>query len=148
VTLNGVKIATTTSGTGINVISPCHFMFRNIDFGACAGAHIICGNGAFVEAIGNYSISGGALRHLQSNPAGQINVAGKTVTITGTPAFSSAFALTVFGYMNVSGDTWSGAATGPRYSSSLNGIINTGGGGANYLPGNAAGSTATGGQYV
>jgi hypothetical protein len=30
----------------------------------------------------------------------------------------------------------------------LNGVIDTVGGGATYLPGNVAGSTATGGQYA
>ena len=41
-----------------------------------------------------------------------------------------------------------GNATGTRYNVILNGIINTRGGGANYIPGSIAGVTATGGQYV
>jgi hypothetical protein len=41
----------------------------------------------------------------------------------------------------------SGGATGKRYVAELNGVINTFGGGANYFPGNVAGTTATGGQY-
>lgn len=39
-------------------------------------------------------------------------------------------------------------ATGSRYLANVNGVINTGGGGASYFPGSTAGSTATGGQYV
>jgi len=35
-----------------------------------------------------------------------------------------------------------------RYRASGNGVVNCSGGGANYLPGNAAGTTATGGQYL
>jgi hypothetical protein len=41
-----------------------------------------------------------------------------------------------------------GTVTGTRYNCDLNGIMDTGGGGANYVPGNAAGATATGGQYA
>jgi hypothetical protein len=48
----------------------------------------------------------------------------------------------------VSGATFAGSATGPRYVVSLNGVINTFGGGASVFPGNSAGSIATGGQYV
>ena len=106
-------------------------------------------SGGAVLTIGtNYTISGGAIAHWQSNPFGWIQCGGRTITLTGTPAFSSNFATALFGYMNVSTCTFSGSATGVRYSATLNGIINTGGGGATYLPGNSAGSFATGGQYV
>lgn len=42
----------------------------------------------------------------------------------------------------------SGTATGKRYNAVLNGVINTFGGGATFIPGDVAGTTATGGQYV
>lgn len=42
----------------------------------------------------------------------------------------------------------SGAVTGKRYMVSLNSVIETVGGGANYFPGTVAGTAATGGQYV
>jgi hypothetical protein len=147
-TLSGLKLTTTTSGAGINLSQACAASFSALDFGSCAGAHIVIASGAFLQATGNYTISGGATRHWQSNPMGWINCIGRTLTITGTPAFSSAFALTLFGYMNVSSCTFSGGATGSRYSATGNGIINTGGQSATYLPGDTAGSTATGGQYV
>jgi hypothetical protein len=40
-----------------------------------------------------------------------------------------------------------GNVTGVRYSAILNSVIHTLGGGANYFPGNSAGTVATGGQY-
>jgi len=43
--------------------------------------------------------------------------------------------------------TFSGSATGPRYLSATSGHINTGGGGASYFPGNAAGTATTGDYY-
>jgi HK97 family phage major capsid protein len=46
------------------------------------------------------------------------------------------------------GHTFSGSATGTRYLANGNAVVFTNGGGASYLPGNAAGSTATGGQYL
>ena len=52
------------------------------------------------------------------------------------------------GLMVLASDTFSGSATGTRYLVGINGTINTAGGGASYIPGNAAGSAATGGQYV
>lgn len=39
-------------------------------------------------------------------------------------------------------------ATGPRYSVIANGVIDSAGGGTGYFPGDSAGTTATGGQYV
>lgn len=68
-------------------------------------------------------------------------------TCTGTPAYSTAFASAEDATIVASG-TVTGSATGSRYSATKNGIIDTAGGGASYLPGNSAGSTATQGQYL
>lgn len=68
--------------------------------------------------------------------------------LSGTSAFAFfAFASTTSSIL-ADGNTYSGSATGARHSAQLNGVIYTNGGGANYFPGNAAGSTASGGQYV
>ena len=73
---------------------------------------------------------------------------GVTVTITGTPGFSGAFAeADDLGFVNYNGPIFSGAATGKRYGATLNGVIDTNGAGATYFPGNVGGTTATGGQY-
>jgi len=44
--------------------------------------------------------------------------------------------------------TGAGNVTGQKYSATINGTINSNGGGVNYYPGTVAGSTASGGQYV
>jgi hypothetical protein len=44
--------------------------------------------------------------------------------------------------------TFSGAGTGKRYSVNENSVIETGGSGASYFPGDVAGSAANGGQYL
>ncbi len=70
------------------------------------------------------------------------------VTLTGTPAFSGAFALSYAGGASMLyGNTFSGAATGVRYSAAGNGVIYTNGAAGTYFPGNSAGSTGSGGQY-
>lgn len=125
-------------------------LFQAIDFGACAAYHISCTAGADATAIGNYRISGGAAAHVTADSSGaSYRADGRTVTITNTPAFSVGFAYAVrASAIMLAGMTFSGAATGSRYVSQSNSVIDTSGGGANYLPGNAAGSTATGGIYL
>jgi hypothetical protein len=54
-------------------------------------------------------------------------------------------AIVLFSYTNITGKA---NCIGYRYFCMGNGIIDTGGGGATYLPGNAAGVLATGGQYL
>jgi hypothetical protein len=76
-------------------------------------------------------------------------VTSKTITITGTPAFTGEFALARrVAAIQCNGNTFSGSATGVRYLADNNGVIFTNGGGATYLPGDSAGSTASGGQYT
>lgn len=78
---------------------------------------------------------------------GAVTVAS-IVTVTGTPAYATGFAFANYGSVINFAAQPTGSATGPRYRAESNGIIDTGGGGANYLPGNAGGSTGTQGQYL
>lgn len=148
--LDGFKLVTTTSGTSLSIAGlSSSVLFKNIDFGAAASAQISVSNGATCQASGNYSITGAAPWHYGAFASGIITVSSRTVTITGTPAFSSAFCLAqTTGIVVANGNTYSGTATGVRYNISLNAIANTAGGGANYFPGGSAGTTATGGQYA
>jgi hypothetical protein len=68
------------------------------------------------------------------------------LTLTSTPAFSGAFAeATRAAVIICTGNTYTGAATGKRYDASVNGVLVIG---ADVLPGNVAGTTATGGQVA
>jgi hypothetical protein len=146
--VQGFKLQTTTSGSCIYVGHPgADLSFSSINFGACAGDHAGCSYGK-LTITGNYTISGGAGRHLITTlSSGVIEMAGITVTVSGTPAFS-VFAFVQAGMISSFSCTFSGAATGTRYQATLNGVINTFGGGANVFPGNVAGSTGSGGQYA
>lgn len=122
--------------------------YEAIDFGACS-IHVLASGGQ-ITATGNYTISGGASRHwIASGPGARIVCSGKTITITGTPNFTTAFAMAEeLGQVRPTANTFSGAATGSRYNATSLGLIQTNGAGVNALPGNSAGSTANGGQYV
>lgn len=98
-----------------------------------------------IEIVGNWN---SVLKTSNNGPQVSVQFLGQFI-LTGTPAWAEAFVSIAdlsqaFG--NVSGFT--GTATGKRYSAVSNGVIDTNGGGANYFPGNVAGTTATGGQYL
>jgi hypothetical protein len=123
--------------------------YSSIDFGTATQAHISAAYSSLVSCSNNYTISGSSPSHVSTSLGGAWVANAVTVTLTGTPAFSSGFVnAQQSSAVNSLGVTWSGAATGPRYSATLNGVIYTTGSGANYFPGNSAGSTATGGQYA
>jgi hypothetical protein len=73
------------------------------------------------------------------------DLASHTITISGTPAFSSAFFFVVQGTVDLYGITWSGSATGVRWNVSNNGVLASYGT-STTTPGNSAGSTSSGGQ--
>lgn len=149
ISIGGIEFRTTTSGSclvagfggKITVISACRF-------GACAGSHVLTTVGGIIGIDTDYTISGGAAAHWNSFSPSEIRCTGRTITLSGTPAFSVSFAATSQGAIYVFSNTFSGSATGTRYTVTMNGVINTNGGGATYLPGNAAGSAVAGGQYV
>ena len=126
-------------------------LLTGMDFGAAVFAHMDARNGGVITndaAAVAYAISGGASYHYYSN-GGHLAIQVATVTLIGTPAFSGTFArATTVGQFQANLNAYTGAATGVRYVVSLNSAINTVGGGASYFPGNAAGTTDTGGQYA
>lgn len=118
-------------------------------FGANTNYALIAQFGGRIYMNSSYTVNGGGFYHAYANNGMILLNSGITVTFSGTPAFGAQTASSLLGgLIQAPGVTFSGAATGTRYSAITNGVINTGGGGANYFPGNVAGSTATGGQYV
>jgi hypothetical protein len=121
----------------------------NMNFGACTYEHMWALQGALIDNLTNWTISGGASSHANSSGQGYISAGSLTVTLSGTPAFSNAFASAdMGGVIIMQYVTFTGSATGKRYNVTLNAVVNTAGGGATYLPGNVSGTTATGGQYA
>jgi hypothetical protein len=150
-TFKDFKIQTTTSGDGIHTDKGAIVNAANLNFGSCAGSgHLVAeGDSQIVYNNSVATIGGGSGTFIAAFSASNVSFRANTVTLSGAPAFSTAFAFstmnaTIFGDLN----TFSGSATGARYSATLNSVINAGGGGATYFPGNSTGSTATGGQYA
>lgn len=147
--IRGVEMRTTTSGMGIRCSGPTSTVtYGAVRFGTCANQHVAAEFGARVTINENYEISGGSTIHWEATNGIIQAAGGVTVTLTGTPAFSVAFCyLEALSYCRAFA-AFSGSATGVRYSVNEGSLIQTGGGGAAYLPGNAAGSVATQGQYL
>lgn len=150
-TVNGFKLQTTTSGNSLSMAGSGRLKFANMDFGTSAGAHhiIASGTGAIVEATGNWTISGNSTyAHMTSSYGAQILAYSKTITLSGTRAFTIFVLSQGVSIIDTGSLTFTGTATGSRYQAALNGIINTSGGGANFFPGDAVGTVVTGGQYA
>lgn len=147
--IKDLKIQTTSGGSGISANNGASVRYGNVNFGACASCHTFANLGSTLTAISGYTVSGGALAHWYSVNGSRQSANLITITVTGTPAFTSAWALVLGnGVVTCYSDTFTGSATGARYNVAGNGYLFTNGGGATYLPGNAAGSTASGGQYL
>ncbi len=123
-----------------------------VEFGALTSgglSHVYAEQGGVVRLLQNYTINGGASRHLRTVQLGQIFAAALTIPLTGTPAFGTAYAqATNLARAGVNGCTFSGSATGTRYLADALAVIFTNGGGATYLPGNSSGSETNGGRYM
>jgi hypothetical protein len=150
-TIAGIRFVTnvTTQGS-VYASEGTQMVLNNVDFGRAVGAnHITVGRFASVIVNSNYTVSSSATLHWAADTDGVINANGVTVGITnGTQTFGTwAFATRAGGILAV-GNTFNGTAICTRYSADLNSYISVGGANATYLPGNVAGATSSGGQYV
>ena len=136
-------------GAGVRCVGGL-VVLTNVGFGACATAHVYSdigpNNVIFLgTATGNpgatVQISGASPFHLLATGGGTINVGQPALTITGTPAFSTAFwEAVVNASINGSYASITGTATGVRFNVDYSSTINTAGAGLAYLPGNASGT--------
>jgi hypothetical protein len=149
--LKGMKLSSST-GTGILLWATkgSSVSFQSLEFGA-ATHHVLAEYSSLVQCTGNYAMSGGGFAHVRARDVAVVEIQSVTVTLTGTPSFTGAYAFCErVGLFRATSCTFSGAATGARYTAQANGVIYTNGAGTTYFPGNAAHTTptATGGQYV
>lgn len=153
--IKGFGMQTTTNGGAIATSSGGKIIVDgNVQFNALAAGNIhlfSSGSGSFIQVNSDYRINGGAAYHMLADYGAFIETANSlTTTILGNPNFTSFFAYASNGAsIKETGATFTGTATGTRYRAQFNGIINTNSAGnPNYFPGNAAGSSLTGGQYT
>ena len=116
--VKGFKL-TASAGSCIAVVSALVDITGAMDYGAATGSHISSVRSSAVTIGANYTISGGAAQHYNVVNNSVVNLnATLTVTLSGTPAFSTAFCLlSNAGRLGLATylTTFSGAATGIKY---------------------------------
>lgn len=143
-TLGGGNLV--SSGTGAEV------SVSNCIFGAYTNCGVIASVGSQIGVGSNISVASGvaASSLLRAHATGTVTSNGISINLGTGVSFSSATAVAdECGVIEAVSLAWTGTnSTGPRYAANSNGVINTGGGGANYFVGNSAGSVANGGVYI
>ena len=146
--IRGFKFTTSGSGTAC-IYATGRSAFLNIfeaEFGACVGNHIEA-NAARIGLNSSYTISGAAAGHINLYGGAMIGTAAITGTVTGTPAIGTFCSCNMTTNATFNSMTYTGSATGTRYSVTSNSVLLCGGS-STFFPGNVSGSTATGGQYL
>lgn len=135
---------------GFGAANYCKMNVQNVVMGTITNYDFYCYNGGVINIIGNFTISGNCSTVFYTSGLGVINVsAGITITLSGTRAWSNAFAYADrLSEILCYGLTISGSATGTRYTVIHNSVVFTNAAGATFFPGSVAGTTATGGQYI
>lgn len=149
VSLSGVEISTSAPAEAcITGAENAQITLSDIEFGTGGSAHISLQN-AECAIVGDIEISGDADRHIALDHKAVFRMDGQAVTLSGSPDFATAFVEATNGSSaSFDGNSFTGAATGPRYDVTVVSCINTYGAGATHLPGNSAGSTGDGGVYL
>lgn len=150
ISVSGCRI-TTVSGTGLDAYGAGAVLSAyGIDLGACNYSHVRASAGGVVD-ISDYVVSGGGGAHIRAESFGRV-VCGGVATLAANIALADAWAVCDgLGYINFDGgsiDLDGHTVTGKRYDIQACSVCNTYGGGASFLPGSVAGTTASGGQYL
>lgn len=143
-------VATASGCIGIQVDQGSNVYYGGINFGSFTGGnHLGCTNGSKLLNVGSaYTISGGAATHISVAENSWVADNSQTITLTGTPAFSTAFVLSSqCSALDMSGCGFSGSATGPRFNVQTGATIQTGSNNLSYFPGSTAGGSYSGGTY-
>jgi hypothetical protein len=161
VSIQGVKMQQSALGYCVYVWQA----FASTQYIDCAQGgenHLTTQTGGYLEIYSPYTVSGGANSHCLAGQGGNIqflghNLAQDTILIAAPLLnFPSGYAASQSGYVQVSVADFYGGPGGavgttnaPHYACILNGVIDTGGLGVDYFPGNSPGSdhTNTGGIY-
>lgn len=145
--LEGVRFTGTGTANRVLYALNSTIQFSTVEFGTgYSNVHIFAVILGKITAYGAYSITGGCTSHLYFANNSYIQVGGYLCTLTGTPAFSGAFATgDTSAVLYATGASYSGSATGSRYALTLTAVAQTGG---LTFPGSIAGTVATGAQYL
>lgn len=147
ISLNGFRITASgtggSSGLGVSASTMGSVSLSNVNFSSCGSAQTQASAGSIVFT-GPCSFSGTSPCAVGASGNGTIYAAGATLTVQAA-TFTTAFAFVqLCSAVSFGGASFSGIASGPRYLVASNGVITTNGGGPNFLPGDAAGSSSNG----
>jgi hypothetical protein len=146
-TVQGIKVSNGGAGAGLYASVGGFIDANTMDFGTVTGDHIEAADQGKISIFNTtYTISGGASSHWHAH-CGSITDAYNTIIITGTPAFANYFSGIAYGSIQCQSNTFTGSATGKRFSIHYLGFILTATNDLTYLPGNASGDLESGGQY-
>jgi len=150
VTVENLQLQTTVSGDCLNLSDGSTVEIKaGVQFDGCAGSHISISNMAKVFATDVYTIAGDGVNHLTVSLNSVFRMEHLHVVTANTPHFSDVFFnVSLCGVARVIDVAYPGTGcTGKKFHVYENGVINTGGGGTGYLPGNIDGTYETGGIY-
>lgn len=148
-TPQNIKLQTATSGNCLTIDDGARLNLGvAVNFGACANQHMSIASNGLGNIQQNYTISGGAINHWAADLSSALLVNGRTITLTGTPAFTTFASSQESSGIQCQGNTYTGAATGVQYIALLNGTINTNGATTNWPTGLTAGAVQSGGQII
>jgi hypothetical protein len=149
--LRNMGLAGSTGGIAMQVTGHAAISIGQFDFGGTSrNQHARVQSGAYLAAEGNFSLSAGAGQQAFDAIHADIAFQGRTITIGADINVGTFFAARGAGYLQLWSCTFSTdsfTVTGRRYACTSNGVLETGGV-ADLIPGTAAGTTATGGQYI
>lgn len=120
-----------------------------ISLGACTNVGLMAQTNGEVRVGSGITIAGNMTAYYYVQNGGIIT-SSSTITMSGTPVFSTAgICFDTGGAVTLYGSTsFSGSATGKRYQGMMNALLQSFGAGtaSTYFPGNSNGTTATGAQ--
>ena len=154
--VNGLTFQTTGTlntfgaiqGWGLFANISSYLVVTNCRFSNCGINQLEAGNSSVITLGAGNSFTGTTQNAMVCDTGGQIWYPGQSINVTGLQVTSGFCVALNGGLINIPGSTFVGTATGRRYVAAQNGIVNTSGGGPNYLPGNVAGVISTQGQYI
>ena len=121
---------------------------KDLNVGTVGNAAFLGSDSGKVLVQGSIGCAGNAAALIYAKFHGIVVVSGATITLSGNPSYSVAtvYALAV-SFVGFFSTTWSGSATGKRYSGDTLSLIETLGMGATWIPGSVAGTVTNGAVY-
>lgn len=150
VVVQGVKITSTSTGSGILVQSESFANINNVTFGNVGGTMTDVSGNSTLQSGAGVVISGNAISFLHANSLGYANLDSQTITCTGSPVMSSYFlGMSGSSYVESIGTSFSGcgSVTGSKFTLNRNATVRTDTNNLNFFPGNIAGTISSGAMF-